>query len=150
MRKAIGLIITTVALWTMGLVTGMAVYRPLVAAPSTIPDTLPPVHHPQRLQSVQPSITVVGTITTTPTRQRDGDVTFEVQSGSQGYHAEIVCVYPPTFAAARVACAGYTNRIAIPHRGDRVRITGPLMRDLRHDESFHELEIHPVTALVIL
>ncbi len=150
LRGALGLVITTVALWTLGLVTGMAVYRPLVAAPGIVPDTLPPVYHSQRLQSVQPSITVVGTITMTPARQRDGDVTFEVQSGSQRYHAEIVCVYPPTFAAARVACAGYTNRIAIPHRGDRVRITGPLVRDLRHDESFHELEIHPVTALVIL
>ncbi len=148
--KALSLIITTVALWTTGLVSGMAVYWPLVAAPSIVPDTLPPVYHPQRLQTVQPSITVVGTITTIPARQRDGDATFEVQSGSQRYHAEIVCVYPPTFAAARVACAGYTNRIGIPHRGDRVRITGPLVRDLRHDESFHELEIHPVTALVIL
>ncbi len=57
--------------------------------------------------------------------------------------------YAPTFAAARAACAGYTNRIAIPHRGDRVRIT-PLVRDLRYDEAFHELEIHPVNAFVIL
>jgi len=128
----------------------MAVYQPLVAAASIIPDTLPPVYHPRRLQTVQPSITVVGIVTTTPARQRDGDVTFEVQSDSQRYHAEIVCVYPPTFPAARAACAGYTNRIAIPHRGDRVRITGPLVRDLRHDELFHELEIHPVTMLVIL
>ena len=150
MRKALGLIITAVALWAMGLVTGMTVYRPLVAAPGIVPEILPPVYHPQRLQTVQPSITVVGTITTAPARQHDGDVTFAVQSGSQRYHAEIVCVYPPTFSAARAACAGYTNRIAIPHRGDRVRITGPLVRDLQHDESFHELEIHPVTALVTL
>ena len=83
----------------------------------------------------------------------EGMVTFfrlEVQAESERYHAEIVCLYPPTFAADRAACAGYTSRIAIPHRGDRVRITGPLVRDLRHDESFRELEIHPVTGLVIL
>jgi hypothetical protein len=64
-------------------------------APSVIADTLPPVYHPQRLQTVRASITVIGSVTTTPTRQNDGDVTFEVQSDSQGYHAEIVCVFPP-------------------------------------------------------
>jgi hypothetical protein len=121
----------------------------LALAPA-VADPLPPVYHPQRLQTIQPSITVVGTVTTTPTRQRDGDVTFEVQSGSQRYHAEIVCVNRPTFAAARMACAGYTNRIPIPRRGDRVRITGPLVRDLRHDSPYSELEIHPVTALAVL
>jgi hypothetical protein len=130
-------------LWLLTLCVALAL-APSAAGP------LPPVYHPQRLQTIQPSITVVGTVTTTPTRQRDGDVTFEVESGSQRYHAEIVCVYRPTFAAARAACSGYTNRIPIPHRGDRVRITGPLVRDLKHDSPYSELEIHPVTALVVL
>ena len=120
-----------------------------LGAPS-VADPLPPVYHPHRLQTVQPSITVIGTVITTPAHQQDGDMTFEVQSGSQTYHAEIVCVFPPTFAAARAACINYTNRIPIPHRGNRVRITGPLVRDPRHDEQFHELEIHPVTALTIV
>jgi hypothetical protein len=123
----------------------------LFAAPTpSIADTLPPVYHPQRLQTIQRSITVTGTVITTPRRAPDGDVTFEVRAGSNQYHAEITCVFPPSFAAARAACAGYTNRIPIPRRGDRVRITGPLVRDLRHDEQTHELEIHPVVTLTVL
>ena len=113
---------------------------------------LPPVYHPSRLQMVQPMVTEVGTVLTDPVRQADGDATFEfqVQGTSTVRHVEITCVYPPDFEAARQACHGYHNYVLIPHAGDHVRITGPLVRDLVHDAEFPNLEIHPAVTIVEL
>lgn len=133
MRAAVALLLTTV----------------LVSSASASADQLPPVYQPQRLQTIKLSITVVGTVWIRPTRQRDGDVTFKLVSGDQRYHVVIVCVNPRA-EAARAACDGYVNKIPIPRRGDHVRITGPLVRDLTHASPHSELEIHPVTALVVL
>jgi hypothetical protein len=112
--------------------------------------TMPPVYHPSRLQVVQPMET--GTVLTDPVRQADGDATFEfrVQSTTTERHVEITCMYTPRFDAAREACAGYHNRVLIPHQGDHVRIAGPLVRDLVHDAEFPNLEIHPAVTIVEL
>jgi hypothetical protein len=125
----------------------------LALAGTVAPDvTMPPVYRPSRLQVVQPMVTETGTVLTDPVHQADGDATFEfrVQGTTTERHVEITCVYAPRFEAAREACAGYHNHVPIPHRGDHVRITGPLVRDLVHDAEFPNLEIHPVVSLVEL
>jgi hypothetical protein len=113
---------------------------------------MPPVYHPQRLEVVKPMVTETGTVLTDPVRQADGDATFEfqVQGTSTVRHVEITCVFPPEFEAARQACHGYHNHVLIPHAGDHVRITGPLVRDLVHDAEFPNLEIHPVVTLEVV
>jgi len=113
---------------------------------------MPPVYHRSRLQVVQPMVTEEGAVLTNPVHQADGDATFEFQvSGKQAIrHVEIVCVYPAEFEAAGDACAGYHNRVLIPHAGDHVRIQGPLVRDLVHDGEFPNLEIHPAVTIVEL
>jgi hypothetical protein len=42
------------------------------------------------------------------------------------------------------------EHVRIPQRGDRVGVTGPLVRDLVHDAQYHELEIHPAVTIEIL
>src|SRR5262249_18507426 len=118
----------------------------LLALTPSLADPLPPVYHPQRLETIQASITVVGTVATTPRGQHDGDVTFELWTGSVFYHAEITCVHPPSLRAAKGACAGYPKRVPIPPRGERGRGTGPVVRDLGHDEQAPEPEIPPVVT----
>ena len=113
---------------------------------------MPPVYHPSRLQVVRPMVTEEGTVLTDPVHQADGDATFEFQVQGTGMerHVEIVCVYPPEFEAARQACHGYHNHVLIPHAGDHVRITGPLVQDLVHDAEFPNLEIHPAVTIIEL
>ena len=52
--------------------------------------------------------------------------------------------------AAHQAGAGHCNYVFIPHVGDHVRITGPLVRDLVHDAEFPNLEVHPAVTIVEL
>ena len=120
----------------------------IVQAQSTAVE--PPVCHPSRLQGVQSMVTETGTVLTDPVHQVDGDATFEfrVQGTTTERHVEITCGYAPRFEAAREACAGYHNHVLIPHQGDHVRITGPLVRDLVHDAEFPNLEIHPAVTIV--
>jgi hypothetical protein len=110
------------------------------------------VYHPAGLEVVTPLVMETGTVLTNPVHQADGDATFEfrVQGTSTERHVEMTCVYAPHFEAARQACAGYHNHVLIPHRGDHVRITGPLVRDLVHDAEFPNLEIHPAIEIVEL
>jgi hypothetical protein len=144
------------AMGALRIVCGMLAIVAMLIAPHDVqgqsPTVVPPVYHPSRLQVVQPMVTEVGTVLTDPVRQADGDATFEfrVQGTSTERHVEITCVYPPEFDAARRACAGYHNHVLIPHRGDHVRITGPLVRDLVHDAEFPNLEIHPAVTIVEL
>ena len=42
------------------------------------------------------------------------------------------------------------EHVRIPQRGDRVGVTGPLVRDLVHDAQYHELEIHPAVTIDVL
>ena len=134
----------------VGIAIGAAFLLPgwLASNPTQVSE--PPVYHPERLMVIKSSIVVEGVVASQPTRQSDGDATFELRAGTEQYHAEIVCVYPPAFKAAQDACRGYQNHIPIPRASAHVRVTGPLVRDLRHDEQFHELEIHPVTNLIVL
>jgi hypothetical protein len=132
-------------------VIGVGLLAPHIVAGQS-PTVLPPVYHPSRLQVVQPMVTEEGTVLTDPVRQADGDDTFEfqVQGTHTVRHIEITCVFPPRFEAAQQACAGYHNHVLIPHRGDHVRITGPLVRDLVHNAEFSNLEIHPAVTIVEL
>jgi hypothetical protein len=110
------------------------------------------MYYPQRLEVIWAMVTEEATVLTDPLPQADGDATFElqVQGTSTERHVEITCVYPPEFEAARQACHGYHNHVLIPHAGDHVRITGPLVRDLVHDAEFPNLEIHPAVMIVEL
>jgi hypothetical protein len=56
---------------------------------------------------------------------------------------EIVCANPPSQKKAKQACAGYTNRIAIPAVGAHVRATGTHVLDSHNGWT----EIHPVSKL---
>ena len=111
-----------------------------------------PMYYPQRLEVIWAMVTEEATVLTDPLPQADGDATFElqVQGTSTERHVEITCVYPPEFEAARQACHGYHNHVLIPHAGDHVRITGPLVRDLVHDAEFPNLEINPAVMIVEL
>ena len=104
----------------------------------------------RRHQVVQPLVREQGTVLTDPVCQANGDATFEfqVQGTSTDRDEEITCVYPPEFEAGREACHGYHNHVLIPHAGDHVRITGPLVRGLVHDAEFPNLKIHPAVTIV--
>jgi hypothetical protein len=97
-------------------------------------------------------VTRDGLVIEAPVHQADGDATFEfqVQGTGEELHVEITCVYAPRFDPARTACAGYHNHLLIPREGDHIRVTGPLVRDLVHNDQFHELEIHPAVTIVEL
>jgi hypothetical protein len=56
---------------------------------------------------------------------------------------EIVCANRVKLKKAKAACAGYTNRIALPNVGDRVRVTGTHVIDSHNGWA----EIHPVSAI---
>ena len=119
---------------------------------SSLPAPLPPVYSPSRLEVVQPLVSREGLVEATPVHQRDGDLTFDLLSIpiNEVLHVEITCVFPPQFDAARVACAGYTNHVKIPHVGEYVRVTGPLVRDLFHEAEFPALEIHPAVTIEVV
>ena len=126
---------------------GFALVAPFAVAgwSSPLPTPLPPVYYPSSLEVVQPMGSREGLVETTAVHQQDGDFTFDLLSIpiNEVLHVEITCVFPPKFDAARVACAGYTNHVKIPHAGEYVRVTGPLVRDLVHKAEFPTLEIHP-------
>ena len=144
-----GLVLSLVS-WAIVALIAIVLIAPVVVTGQSGP--LPPVYHPSRLQVVQPMVAREGIVATTPVHERDGDLTFDLEDRSHAarYHVEIVCVFYPQFEAAREACSGYTNHVLIPHRGDWIRVTGPLVRDLVHDAQYHELEIHPAVTIDIL
>jgi hypothetical protein len=57
---------------------------------------------------------------------------------------EVVCANAITDKKAVDACKGYSNNIAIPNVGDRVRVTGSYVNDSHNDWA----EIHPVSSIV--
>jgi hypothetical protein len=147
-------IVLNLVAWTVIAVVAFVLMVPTVrgAQPPMPGAPLPPVYHPQRLEVIQPMVTREGIVENTPVHQGDGDLTFKLLSIpiNEVLHVEITCVFPPEFPAAREACAGYTNHVRIPHAGEYIRVTGPLVRDLVHDAQYHELEIHPAVAIDIL
>ena len=115
------------------------------------------VYNPTRLQKLSPCITVTGTVEES-SADDDGDQHFLVKLDPSQQNlvnkrnqkkkngdlvGEIVCANPVKLKKAKAACAGYTNPIAIPKVGDRVRMTGTYVIDLHNGWA----EVHPVSKL---
>ena len=115
------------------------------------------MYTPDRLQKLNPCIAVTGTVAAS-LADEDGDqhcllmldsgqenlLTKRNQTKKSGYIiVEIVCANPAKFQEAQSACAGYTNRIALPTVGAHVRVTGTYVIDSHNDWA----EIHPVTRI---
>ena len=115
------------------------------------------MYNPDRLHKLNPCIAVTGTVFVS-LADEDGDQHFLLmldpgqenlltkgnQKKKSGYIIiEIVCANPAKFQEAQAACAGYTNRIALPHVGEHVSVTGTYVIDSHNDWA----EIHPVTRV---
>ena len=115
------------------------------------------VYNPARLQQLSPCISVTGTVDES-NADDDGDQHFLVkldpgqpnlvnkrnQKKKNGdLVGEIVCANAVILKKAKLACAGYTNSIAIPKVGERVRMTGTYVIDLHNGWA----EVHPVSKL---
>ena len=115
------------------------------------------VYNPSRLQQLSPCISVTGTVEES-SADDDGDQHFLVKL-DPGHEnlvnkrnrkkkngdlvGEIVCANTVQLKKAKRACAGYTNPIAIPKVGDRVRMTGTYVLDSHNGWT----EVHPVFKL---
>ena len=115
------------------------------------------VYNPSRLRQQAPCIAATG-IVAESAADADGDQHFllKLDPGQDALAnkrnrkkkggnlvAEIVCANPPSLKKAKSACAGYTNRIAIPAVGTHVRVTGTLVIDSHNGWA----EIHPVSKV---
>lgn len=111
-------------------------------------------YRPRRLQIVRMCASVAGRVIRVR-RETDGDAHIlllpDPSSASvvnaanrKRLHGalvvEIVCAYPTDEPAARRACRGYRNSVAVPRAGDHVRVWGALVRDRDHGG---RVEIHP-------
>ena len=131
------------------------------------------VYHSYRLMVKQPCIAVTGTIVDATATQRvrqpdgvrhegDGDthgwlkVDPEFQNllnagnmSDEGGNLvfEIICRFPVRQKDARSACQGYTDHVALPPVGSRVRIVGVYVQDTFHAKWN---EIHPVTSITVI
>jgi len=115
------------------------------------------VYDPTRLQQLSPCLSVTGIIDESDANP-DGDQHFllrldpgqdtllkkrnQKKKGGD-LVVEIVCANPTTMKKARLACADYTNPIAIPALGAHVRVTGTYVIDSHNRWA----EIHPVSRL---
>jgi hypothetical protein len=115
------------------------------------------VYNPSRLQQLASCVTATG-IVEESAADPDGDQHFllKLDPGQDALVnkrnnrkttgdlvVEIVCANPPSQKKAKQACAGYTNRIAIPAVGAHVRATGTHVLDSHNGWT----EIHPVSKL---
>jgi hypothetical protein len=115
------------------------------------------VYNPKRLQRVKTCLTVTGVITES-SADDDGDQHFllKLDPGQDNLVnkrnrkkkggdivLEIVCANSTTMKKPKAACAGFTNRIAIPAVGAHVRATGTYVIDSHNGWA----EIHPVSKL---
>lgn len=116
------------------------------------------VYHPQRLHVLDACRTVEGTIRSLR-EEADGDIHIRLDAGDRSLlnstnlsrqHGDLVvepmCMHAVTQADAMAACRDFTQNLAVPAVGDRVRVTGAYVTDLEHGWN----EIHPVTSLKIL
>ena len=114
------------------------------------------VYSPDRLQLLDPCVTVTGTVAVIRS-ENDGDLHLLLRldpgqskyinasnvSAEQGdLVLEPVCVRTPTQTDAIAACAGYTNPLSIPAIATHVAVTGAWVLDIDHGW----MEIHPVSA----
>lgn len=119
------------------------------------------VYHPDRLQVLQPCITVSGLIDF-ERKEADGDYHIGLKldpkyaslvnacnatclNGDE--HGDLVlepvCELPVTQADAVSACAGYHNPLVLPPVGAHVTVTGAYVLDLDHGWT----EIHPLMTI---
>ncbi|MCA1837062.1 MAG: hypothetical protein LC721_12355 [Actinobacteria bacterium] len=118
------------------------------------------VYNPKRLRKISPCITVSGTVVIS-LPDDDGDQHFLLmldagqgslltkrnQKKKEGaLVVEVVCANPTKLRKPKLACAGYTNPIALPGVGDHVRVTGTHVIDSHNGWA----EIHPVSKIVKL
>ena len=115
------------------------------------------VYNPSRLQQLASCVAATG-IVEESAADADGDQHFLLRldpgqdalvnkrnrkKKNGNLVVEIVCANPPSLKRAKSACAGYTNRIAIPAVGTHVRATGTHVIDSHNGWT----EIHPVSKL---
>ncbi|HEV2414205.1 MAG TPA: hypothetical protein VGX27_05310 [Candidatus Dormibacteraeota bacterium] len=119
------------------------------------------VYHPDRLQVLQPCITVSGLIDF-ERKEADGDYHIGLKLDPQyaslvnacnttclngAEHGDLVlepvCELPVTQADAVSACAGYHNPLVLPPVGAHVTVTGAYVLDLDHGWT----EIHPLMTI---
>lgn len=121
------------------------------------------VYHPDRLQVLQPCITVSGLIDF-ERKEADGDYHIGLKLDPQyaslvnacnatclngAEHGDLVlepvCELPVTQADAVSACVSYHNPIVVPPVGAHVTVTGAYVLDLDHGWT----EIHPVMTITL-
>jgi hypothetical protein len=115
------------------------------------------VYNPDRLKKLNPCIAVTGTVAAS-VADEDGDQHFllMIDRGQESLLTrrnekkkggfivvEIVCANPARFQEAKSACAGYTNRIALPGVDEHVRVTGTYVLDSHNGWA----EIHPASRI---
>jgi hypothetical protein len=117
------------------------------------------VYHPDRLVKIHPCVWITGKIVLLR-KEKDGDVHIQIRvdpkykpllnatnKARQGGNLvlEPVCVGKVTQADAKQPCAGFTNTVTIPKRGDRVKVTGSYVHDVETNHGW--MELHPVTSI---
>lgn len=131
------------------------------------------VYHPLRLIVRQECIAVTGTIvdaTATQLQKEPDGVRHEKDGDTHGWLKvdpqfqsllnagnlsdeggnlvfEIICRFPVTQPDAKSACQGYSDHVALPAVGSRVRIVGRFVQDTFHAQWN---EIHPVTSITVI
>ena len=157
-RIAVAVLITLVALFFLA----------RLRYPGKPPMKLPPdacdaglwnhVYEKDRLLMIEPCTAVEGRVASIH-NNKDGDLhieldvqdksvlnVFNIVPGRGRLVTEVICEHTPATAVEKTACGEYRSQVAIPHQGDRVRVTGSYVTDgaLRWNE------IHPVTRIEIL
>lgn len=122
------------------------------------------VYNPDRLQVLQPCISVTGTIDFIR-HEPDGDYHIGLKVDPQyaslpntcnttcingAEHGDLViepvCVLPVTQADAVASCTGYHNPIQIPPVGSHVEMTGAYVLDKAHGWT----ELHPLVEVHVI
>ena len=118
------------------------------------------VVHPEKFVTDKKCITVTGKIVSLEIKKDgdehillkpDGDYKYLLNERNMKKMkgclvVEIICVYKSGEPDARAACSGYTNKVAIPRKGEHVSVTGTYVQDEHHSW----MEIHPVSSISLL
>lgn len=120
------------------------------------------VYHPDRLQVIDPCITVSGIIEDFKAED-DGDSHIRLKLDSQysdlinevntafqhgDIVVEVICQNPISQENAMQACQNYSNKVFVPSlEGTHVKVTGSYVLDKQHGGW---AEIHPVTRIEII
>jgi hypothetical protein len=118
------------------------------------------VYHPDRLQVINPCVSVTGTIENINT-EKDGDFHIRlkldpeyssmINKSNVAYQrrdlvVEPICQQEVSQSDAVAACSNFHQNIQVPHIGIHVRVTGSHVLDRQH---FNWAEIHPATAITL-